>query len=118
MAPAEALGLVVIGLCGIRLAATVGVVDWGSARAAAAGWGTARAAVQLGGLAADAAGAMNRGVGASTGDTGRYLVTWDRMMEGLGLVNELERRGLRVGVPRPLGPWTGQPACTWPRQDH
>jgi hypothetical protein len=107
LAPAGALGVVAIGLCAIRLAATVGVVDWRTARAAAAGWGV-RAAVQLDRLAADTAVAIHRGVGASAGDTGRYLVTWDRMSEGLGFVNELERRGLRIGVLKPFGPLTGQ----------
>jgi hypothetical protein len=108
LAPAETLGVVAIGLCAIRLAATVGTVEWGAARASAAGWGTARASVQLGGLAAETAVAIRGGVGSSTGDRDRYLVTWDRVTEGLGFVNELERRGLRIGVPEAYGPWTGQ----------
>src|SRR5262249_49795613 len=47
---------------------------------------------------------IRRGVGAATGDSGIYLVTFELYPEGHGLVNELERRGLHVGVAPTFGP--------------
>ena len=47
--------------------------------------------------------ALRRGAGGGAGTSGRYLVTWADAdfigAQGYGLVNELERRGYRVGVP-------------------
>ncbi len=94
LAPAGALGIAAIGLCAVRLAAGVD----------AAGASVPRSAAQLAQLAPDAAAAIHRGVGAATGDPGRYLVTWSDFAQGLGLVDELERRGLHVCVPKEFGP--------------
>lgn len=45
---------------------------------------------------------VNADVGAATGRDGRYIVYWEEAVlsgsQGLALVNELERRGFRVGV--------------------
>jgi hypothetical protein len=47
--------------------------------------------------------ALASGAGPAAGRDGRYLVTWSDALsigsQGLGLVNELERRGFEVGVP-------------------
>ena len=57
---------------------------------------------QLGRLVAAAVPALEAGAGAATGEDGRYLVHWDDALhggaEGIGLVNELVRRGFEVGV--------------------
>ncbi len=46
--------------------------------------------------------AIDEGVGASVGRNGRYLVFWQDAMyigaQGIGLMNELERRGIDVGA--------------------
>jgi hypothetical protein len=57
---------------------------------------------QLGRLVPDTVAALEAGVGAAEGRDGRYLVTWSDATnggsEGIGLVNELIRRGFDVGV--------------------
>ncbi|MGQ0831525.1 MAG: hypothetical protein ACT4OV_07595 [Microthrixaceae bacterium] len=57
---------------------------------------------QLGRLAAATVEALDAGAGAATGHAGRYFVYWDDSIyggaEGIGLVNELVRRGFHVGV--------------------
>lgn len=56
----------------------------------------------LGDLVAPTIVALRTGVGAATDDDATYLVTWDDALhfgsQGYGLVNELERRGIDVGV--------------------
>lgn len=57
---------------------------------------------QLGRLVPDVVAALDAGAGAATGDRGRYFVHWDDALHGgaagIGLVNELVRRGFDVGV--------------------
>lgn len=57
---------------------------------------------QLARLVPDAVAALEDGTGASTGHAGAYYVYWDDATnggsEGIGLVNELVRRGYEVGV--------------------
>lgn len=47
--------------------------------------------------------ALDAGIGAADGHSGRYVVTWSDAAnfgsQGYGLVNELERRGFEVGTP-------------------
>jgi len=93
-APAGMLGVAAIALCAVRLAMG----------ANAAGSMDPRPSAQVAQLAPDTAAAIRRGVGAATGDKGTYLVTFDPYREGTGLVNELERRGLHVGVAQVFGP--------------
>ena len=56
----------------------------------------------LGELVAPTAAALDDGVGAATGQDGRYVVRWEDVAhfgsQGYGLVNELERDGFDVGV--------------------
>ena len=94
---AQALGVTVIGVYAVRLAT----------QADRAGSSTPSATLQLAALAPPVADAIRGRVGAATGVQGRYLVTWQDALygggQGLGLVNELERRGLRAGVSREYG---------------
>jgi hypothetical protein len=94
---ARALGVFVIGVYSVRLAT----------QANTAGSSAPNATLQLATLTPSVAGAIRRSVGAATGFQGRYLVTWRDALygggQGLGLVNELERRGLRVGVTKEFG---------------
>lgn len=57
---------------------------------------------QLGRLVPDTVAGLDDGAGDATGRDGRYLVYWDDATnggsEGIGLVNELVRRGYDVGV--------------------
>jgi hypothetical protein len=57
---------------------------------------------QLGRLVPDTVAALEGGVGAADGHDGHYLVQWSDATnggsEGIGLVNELIRRGFDVGV--------------------
>lgn len=57
---------------------------------------------QLGRLVPATVAAVEAGTGVATGDDGRYFVHWDDALyggaEGIGLVNELVRRGYDVGV--------------------
>jgi hypothetical protein len=59
----------------------------------------------LGALVGPTEDAVRLGAGAADGAGGRYVVTWTDALyfgsQGYGLVNELERRGLDVGVPDP-----------------
>ncbi|WP_040495773.1 hypothetical protein [Ilumatobacter nonamiensis] len=56
----------------------------------------------LGGVVDETEQALREGVGDSIGEDGRYVVFWQDVnfigAQGYGLVNELERRGLDVGV--------------------
>ncbi len=56
----------------------------------------------LGGVLDDTEQAIRNGVGEAVGPNGRYVVFWQDVnfigAQGYGLVNELERRGLDVGV--------------------
>ena len=71
-------------------------------------------------LASVAARALHRGIGAGEGAKGRYLVTWDDGVfygeQGFGLVNELERRGLRAFVNRDYTAAIGAHRVTDPPQ--
>jgi len=93
----RALGLAVIGACAVRL--TVETRRSGSSQPGSS--------AQLAAISQRAVAAILRGTGAATGRDGRYLVTWsdvaDSGAQGLGLVNELERAGLRAGVPEVFG---------------
>jgi hypothetical protein len=59
---------------------------------------------ELGLLAGPTKAALQAGHGAATGTDGRYLVTWQDPMlfgsQGYGLLDELERAGFDVGVPK------------------
>lgn len=61
-----------------------------------------RLSAPLGALIDPTVAAVRAGVGAANGDSGRYVVTWSDAYffgsQGYGLVNELERAGLEVGV--------------------
>jgi len=92
---AEVAGLAVIAAACIRLVSTMDapvIADFGPA-------------TQLGSLARQTAAALLRNAGASTGREGRYLVTWSDALhgggQGIGLANELTRRGFAVGVTEP-----------------
>jgi hypothetical protein len=94
MAPmAAAVGVIAVAACALRLTLDV----------KAAGSAVPTVSMQVAGLAPAAADALLRGDRKNTGVHGRYLVTWSETLrlagEGWGLVNELERRGLDVGVP-------------------
>src|SRR5262249_55912183 len=93
----QALGLAVIGICAVRL--TVETRHSGSS--------TPASGAQLADISQPVVAAVLRGTGAATGAGGRYLVTWadvaDCGAQGFGLVNELERAGLRAGVPEVFG---------------
>jgi len=90
---AAAVGVIAVAACALRL--TMDVQGAGSA--------VPTVSTQVAALAPAAADALLRGDGKNTGGHGRYLVTWSETLrlagEGWGLVNELERRGLDVGVP-------------------
>jgi hypothetical protein len=62
-----------------------------------------RLSATVGRLVAPTVEALASGAGPAAGRDGRYLVTWSDALsigsQGLGLVNELERRGFDVGVP-------------------
>ncbi len=61
-----------------------------------------RLSTPLGALIEPTVAAIREGVGAADGPTGRYVVTWSDAYffgsQGYGLVNDLERAGLHVGV--------------------
>jgi hypothetical protein len=92
-----ALGITVLTACAIRL----------SEERHQSGSSTPGPSAELANLTSHAAAAIFQGVGVATGTRGRYLVTWSDAIRGsavgMGLLNELERRGLRVGVPAPFG---------------
>lgn len=72
---------------------------------------------QLARLVPDTVAALEQGAGAATAGDGRYLVLWSDATnggsEGIGLVNELVRRGYRVGVDAREGVKLGA-ARVWP----
>ncbi len=94
---ATAAAVVAVGACAVRLVMET----------TRAGSGVPGPSEQLAALAPAAADALLHGDGTGTGVHGRYLVTWSETLrlagEGWGLVNELERRGLHVGVPWQFG---------------
>ncbi len=77
---------------------------------------------QLGRLVPDTVAALEDGTGASDGRGGRYLVTWSDATnggsEGIGLVNELIRRGFDVGVEADEGVKMGAPPRSRPGRRH
>lgn len=93
----SAWGAVVLGACVSRLALSV----------TKAGSSLPNPSLQLAELAPATAAAIRAKVGASTGTDGRYLVAWlDTLYfgaQGMGLVNELERRGLPSGLSKEFG---------------
>jgi hypothetical protein len=98
---ATAAALIFIGVFVTRLTGTV----------AKAGSGSPAAAQQIAALGRDAAAAIQRRAG-ETAASDRYYVTWDDAFwtgaVGLGLMLELERRGLQVFVNEPYAFMTGE----------
>lgn len=94
---AVALGLSFILACAVRLAS----------KASEAGSSDPAPSAQLAALAPRVAGAILGRAGDTTGAQGRYLVTWAdalyRGQQGIGLVNELERRGIHAGATKEFG---------------
>src|SRR5262249_36990770 len=92
---AQVFGIALIGVCALRL----------STQTTESGSSTPLVSRQLAQIAPRAAAAIIHDEGGTR--SGRYLVTWldaaNPAAEGLGLVNELERRGLRVGVSEEFG---------------
>ncbi|MGI8792086.1 MAG: hypothetical protein ACR2H3_02730, partial [Acidimicrobiales bacterium] len=64
-----------------------------------------RLSITLANVVPDTVNALLAEVGAATGASGRYLITWSDAFyigsQGYGLVSELEREGFTVGVPEP-----------------
>jgi hypothetical protein len=93
---APVLGFLGVGLCCLRL-----LMETRTAGSVAPA-----ASEQLGQLAPLTVSAIRTRAGGTPGDAGRYLVTWTDALysgaQGIGLVNELERRGLRAGVDNPM----------------
>jgi hypothetical protein len=89
----------------IALASVVGVGSYATLVVEAAGTSAPEAHLSdtLAVLVGPTVAALEAGLGAADGADGRYVVTWNDARyfgsQGYGLVSELERRGLNVGVP-------------------
>lgn len=88
----EALGLSTIAVLALRL----------STQVTGAASEEPSATAQLEALVQETTSSIRKEVGVSTGTKGRYIVTWDDAYyagaQGIGLLNELERAGFRVGA--------------------
>ncbi len=86
------VGIVIVGALSLRMLVL----------APDAQTGTPNETAQLGRIVPDTVAALESGVGVATGTGGRYLVHWDDAInggsEGIGMVNELVRRGFDVSV--------------------
>ncbi len=87
----------------LAAAALVAFTGVATARAATVETGTERASAALGGVVRPTVATLEGSHRPGYGRAGRYLVTWTDTMsvngQGWGLVNELLREGLDVGVP-------------------